>query len=48
MLAKNLPRAQACGRFRSGSCWMAISAWKSLFSGEGIYFLAIMEAHLGF
>ena len=48
MLAKNLPVGEAILKV---SCrfWLdAISAWKSLFHGEGRYFVAVIEAHLAF
>ncbi|RYG53577.1 MAG: glycosyltransferase family 2 protein [Chitinophagaceae bacterium] len=48
MLAKNLPVAEAILKI---SCrfWLdAISAWKSLFAGQGKYFVAVVEAHVAF
>ena len=48
MLAKNLPFAQALWKIPFRFVLDGISAWKSLFSGEGIYFLAVLEAHGGF
>jgi GT2 family glycosyltransferase len=48
MLAKNLPTAEAVWKIPFRFVLDGISAWKSLFSGERIYFLAVMEAHGGF
>lgn len=48
MLAKNLPFGQAIWKIPFRFLLDAISAWKSLFAGEAIYFLAISEAHLAF
>jgi GT2 family glycosyltransferase len=48
MLAKNLPVSQAVWKIPFRFILDAISAWKSLFSGEAIYFLAVIEAHAGF
>jgi len=48
MLAKNLPFQQAIWKIPFRFLLDAISAWKSLFAGEAIYFLAISEAHLAF
>jgi GT2 family glycosyltransferase len=48
MLAKNLPAAQAIWKIPFRVMLDAISAWKSLFAGEATYFIAVLEAHLGF
>jgi GT2 family glycosyltransferase len=48
MLAKNLPASQAWWKipFRFGLD--TISAFKSLFEGQGRYFIAVFDAHLAF
>src|SRR5258708_12961442 len=48
MLAKNLPPGQLAWKIPFRFFLDSISAWKSLFAGEGIYFAAILEAHLAF
>jgi GT2 family glycosyltransferase len=48
MLAKNLPLQQAIWKIPLRFMLDAISAWKSLFDGQGTYFKAIVEAHIGF
>lgn len=48
MLAKNLPWYQVWWKIPFRFLLDAVSAWKSLFEGQGIYFKAILEAHLGF
>jgi GT2 family glycosyltransferase len=48
MLAKNLPVKQAIWKIPVRVFLDAISAWKSLFVGQGIYFMAIIRAHFGF
>jgi GT2 family glycosyltransferase len=48
MMAKNLPRAQSAWKIPFRFVLDSISAWKSLFAGEGVYFAAILEAHLAF
>lgn len=48
MLAKNLPLAQALWKIPFRFLLDAVSAWKSLLEGQGTYFKAILEAHLGF
>ncbi|GAB2652988.1 glycosyltransferase family 2 protein [Flavihumibacter cheonanensis] len=48
MLAKNLPWYQVLWKIPIRFLLDAISAWKSLLEGQGIYFKAILEAHLGF
>ena len=48
MMAKNLPMGQLVWKIPYRFVLDSISAWKSLFAGEGIYFAAILEAHLAF
>lgn len=48
MLAKNLPYSQLFWKIPFRFFLDAISAWKSLFAGQAIYFMAIGEAHLAF
>jgi len=48
MMAKNLPFGQVVWKIPFRFFLDSISAWKSLFAGEGIYFVAILEAHLAF
>jgi GT2 family glycosyltransferase len=48
MLAKNLPISQSIWKIPFRIFLDAISAWKSLFAGQAIYFAAVTEAHLGF
>lgn len=48
MLAKNLPWYESIWKIPFRFLLDAISAWKSLFEGQGIYFKAILEAHIGF
>jgi GT2 family glycosyltransferase len=48
MLAKNLPFLQAVGVIGTRFLLDAISAWKSLFEGQGTYFMAVVKAHGGF
>jgi hypothetical protein len=48
MMAKNLPPAQWAWKIPFRFVLDSISAWKSLFAGEGVYFAAILEAHLAF
>ena len=48
MLAKNLPLLYAIWKIPFRIFLDIISAWKTLFSGQGIYFIAIVEAHFGF
>jgi hypothetical protein len=48
MLAKNLPAGDVYWKLPFRLLLDAVSAWKSLFGGEATYFIAIMEAHLGF
>lgn len=48
MLAKNLPLYQSIWKIPLRFLLDSISAWKSLFDGQGTYFKAILEAHVGF
>jgi GT2 family glycosyltransferase len=48
MLAKNTPMTEALWKLPLRIFLDAVSAWKSLFSGQGIYFTAVIEAHLAF
>lgn len=48
MLAKNLPWHQLLWKIPVRFFLDAVSAWKSLLEGQGIYFKAIAEAHIGF
>lgn len=48
MLAKNLPWYEKVWKLPVRLLLDAVSAWKSLFDGQGIYFKAILEAHIGF
>ena len=48
MLAKNLPAGQLVWKIPLRFLLDNISAWKSLFAGEAVYFWAIVEAHLAF
>ena len=48
MIAKNLPAEQLAWKIPFRFLLDSVSAWKSLFSGEAIYFVAILEAHLAF
>jgi GT2 family glycosyltransferase len=48
MLAKNLPKRQSFWKIPLRFLMDMVSAWKSLFGGEAIYFFAILEAHLAF
>jgi len=48
MMAKNLPLGQALWKIPFRFLLDSVSAWKSLFAGEAIYFVAIGEAHLAF
>lgn len=48
MMAKNLPAWEAFWKINYRFWLDAVSAWKSLFSGEGTYFVAILEAHIAF
>ncbi len=48
MLAKNLPLSQAAWKIPLRLLLDGISAWKSLFAGQAVYFGAIFNAHLAF
>jgi GT2 family glycosyltransferase len=48
MMAKNLPLDQLLWKIPFRFLLDSISAWKSLFGGEAVYFWAILEAHLAF
>jgi hypothetical protein len=48
MMAKNLPVGQQLWKIPFRFFLDTISAWKSLLAGEGVYFLAVLEAHFGF
>lgn len=48
MMAKNLPMGQMLWKLPFRFFLDSISAWKSLFAGEAVYFWAILEAHLAF
>jgi len=48
MLAKNLPRRQSFWKIPLRFVLDNISAFKSLFAGQFVYFLAVEEAHLAF
>ena len=48
MMAKNLPVGQSLWKIPYRFLLDTISAWKSLLAGEGVYFLAVLEAHFGF
>ena len=48
MLAKNLPRRQSFWKIPLRICMDFISAFKSLFAGHLVYFMAVAEAHLAF
>ena len=48
MIAKNMPPGQAAWKIFLRLQLDAVSAWKFLLSGQGGYFLAVLEAHFGF
>ena len=48
MLAKNLPKRQSFWKIPLRVMLDIISAWKSLFTGQVVYFLAVLEAHMAF
>jgi GT2 family glycosyltransferase len=48
MMAKNLPMGQCLWKLPFRFLLDSVSAWKSLLAGEGVYFMAILEAHLAF
>ncbi len=48
MMAKCLPPGQRLWKIPFRFLLDSVSAWKSLFAGEAVYFWAILEAHLAF
>lgn len=48
MLAKNLPFLNACWKIPFRFVLDAISAWKTLLTGDRSYFMAVMKAHFSF
>ena len=48
MMAKNLPVGEAILKIFCRFWLDAISALKSLFAGEGTYFIAVIKAHFAF
>lgn len=48
MMAKNLPVGELLWKMPCRFLLDSVSAWKSLFAGEAVYFWAILEAHLAF
>lgn len=48
MLAKNLPLGQALWKIPFRFVLDTVSAFKSLFEGQGVYFVAIFKAHVAF
>ncbi|MBC7902187.1 MAG: glycosyltransferase family 2 protein [Gemmatimonadaceae bacterium] len=48
MMAKNMPFWEGFWKLNWRFLLDSVSAWKSLFAGEGIYFWAILRAHLSF
>jgi hypothetical protein len=48
MMAKNLPAAEAIWKISYRFFLDAISALKSLFAGQGTYFIAVIRAHFAF
>jgi len=48
MMAKNLPVGELFWKMPVRFLLDSVSAWKSLFAGEAIYFWAILKAHLAF
>jgi GT2 family glycosyltransferase len=48
MMSKNMPLEQRLWKIPFRFLLDSISAWKSLFAGQAIYFLAILEAHFAF
>jgi len=48
MLVKNLPSNKVFWKVSFRILLDVVSAWKSLFAGEATYFIAIMQAHMGF
>jgi len=48
MMVKNMPAREWIWKISFRFLLDSVSAWKSLLAGEGVYFLAIVEAHLAF
>jgi hypothetical protein len=48
MMVKNMPAREWLWKISVRFALDSVSAWKSLLAGEGVYFLAITEAHLAF
>ena len=48
MMAKNLPAFEATWKIAYRFILDAVSAVKSLFAGEGTYFIAVFNAHISF
>ena len=48
MLAKNFSFAAALWKIPFRMVLDAVAAWKSLLSGDGGYYIAILKAHIGF
>ncbi|MEO5683041.1 MAG: glycosyltransferase family 2 protein [Chitinophagaceae bacterium] len=48
MLFKNLPVAQLLWKLPLRLALDGLTGWKSLFSGDGAYFIAVFRAHVGF
>ena len=48
MMAKNMPAGEAFWKITYRFILDAISAIKSLFAGEGTYFVAVIRAHFAF
>ena len=48
MMVKNMPTGEWLWKIPYRFLLDSVSAWKSLLAGEGVYFLAITEAHLAF
>jgi GT2 family glycosyltransferase len=48
MMAKNLPAGELAWKMPFRFLLDSVSAWKSLFAGEAVYFWAILAAHLAF
>ena len=48
MLSKNLPKSQSWWKIPVRIVLDTVSAFKSLFEGEGNYFVAVFDAHMGF
>ena len=48
MLAKNLPLAQLLWVLPCRLALDAIAAWKNLLSGDAVFFVAVIRAHIAF